>query len=138
MSSFYRNRHKMIKTTCLNIQNIKRLKTIPTAEAVFYIIGNVCECSASGDPHYRLFDGQMIHFQGVCTYKLAEAWRGTCGLVVHVKNIRSDRNPRVSFTRTVYVFVGNDKIVIARNRIITVKLSWCYYYFHELNMMIVL
>ena len=87
---------------------------------LFYITGNVCECSASGDPHYKLFDGQMVHFQGVCTYKMAEAWRGTCGLIVHVKNIRSTRNPRVALTRTVYIFVGDDAIIIARNRILTV------------------
>ena len=32
------------------------------------------ECCASGDPHYELFDGQWIHFQGQCKYLMA----GTC------------------------------------------------------------
>lgn len=88
-----------------------------------HFTGSVCECSASGDPHYRTFDGQMIHFQGVCTYKLAEAWDGTCGIIVHVKNIRSEWNPKVSLTRTMYVLIGNDKIAIERRRKITVSFA---------------
>ena len=31
------------------------------------------QCSASGDPHFRTFDGHMIHFMGVCVYTLTEA-----------------------------------------------------------------
>ena len=53
---------------------------------------------------------------------MAEVWRGTCGIIVHVKNIRSTWNPRVALTRTVYIFVGDDEIVIARHRIVTVIL----------------
>ena len=79
-----------------------------------------CTCSASGDPHYQTFDGQLIHFQGVCTYRLAEAWHGDYGMIVNVKNIRSTRRPEVSLTRTVYVIIGSDTIVIDQGRKITV------------------
>ena len=27
-------------------------------------------CTGSGDPHFRTFDGQMIHFMGTCVYTL--------------------------------------------------------------------
>ncbi|XP_033741868.1 zonadhesin-like [Pecten maximus] len=31
----------------------------------------VCFCQASGDPHYRMFDGQIVHFMGTCKYTLS-------------------------------------------------------------------
>ena len=36
-----------------------------------YCFTGVAVCYASGDPHYRTFDAQMIHFQGICKYDMA-------------------------------------------------------------------
>ena len=81
----------------------------------------MCKCSASGDPHYKTFDKLKIHFQGICTYRLMEAWHGDCGMIVNVKNIQSAQNPKVAYTRTVYVMIGNDTITIDQRRKVTVN-----------------
>ena len=41
-------------------------------------------------------------------------------MIVNVKNIRSTRRPEVSLTRTVYVVIGSDTIVIDQGRKIMV------------------
>ena len=63
----------------------------------------------------------ILFASGICTYRLAEIWNGDCGMIVNVKNIRSTGNPSVAYTRTVYVTVGSDTIVIDQKRKITVS-----------------
>ena len=42
-------------------------------------------------------------------------------MIVNVKNIRSRGNPSVAYTKTVYVTVGSDTIVIDQGKKITVS-----------------
>ena len=73
-----------------------------------YFYTERCKCSATGDPHYKTFDGQMIHYQGVCTYTLVDARGQDCGLRVNVKNKRSSRNSKVALANKVTVTVWAD------------------------------
>ena len=40
---------------------------------VSVLSSEVATCYLSGDPHYGLFDGLMLHYQGVCRYNLASS-----------------------------------------------------------------
>ena len=66
-----------------------------------------CRCSVSGDPHYRTFDGQMIHFMGICKYTMATSTKDApYFFAVEVKNEHRG-NTRVSYTRMVDIKLSN-------------------------------
>ena len=46
---------------------------VPLRCHVFVLSSEVATCYLSGDPHYNLFDGLMLHYQGVCRYDLASS-----------------------------------------------------------------
>lgn len=70
-----------------------------------------CTCTASGDPHYRTYDGSMIHFMGVCKYTLTKVKNSRSNIFnVEVKNEYHGRNKRVSYTRLVDVKLGKTTI----------------------------
>lgn len=82
-----------------------------------------CTCMATGDPHYRTFDGQMIHFMGECKYTLSKFdSTDNCAFNVEVKNVKRHENARVSFTRLVDVKVPGFNIRLLQKRRLTVKL----------------
>ncbi|CAI9736034.1 Hypothetical predicted protein [Octopus vulgaris] len=72
---------------------------------------NNCKCSASGDPHYRTFDGQLIHFMGTCKYTLARSLqsKGAGFFNVEVKN-ENRGNAKVSYTRMVDIILEGVRI----------------------------
>ncbi|XP_052830493.1 uncharacterized protein LOC128249920 [Octopus bimaculoides] len=73
--------------------------------------GKNCKCSASGDPHYRTFDGQLIHFMGTCKYTLARSLqsKGARFFNVEVKN-ENRGNKKVSYTRMVDIILNGVRI----------------------------
>ncbi|KAK1335156.1 LOW QUALITY PROTEIN: hypothetical protein QTO34_004736 [Cnephaeus nilssonii] len=75
-------------------------------------------CMAFGDPHYRTFDGRLLHFQGSCRYVLAQHCRGG-DFSVHVTN--SDRGRSgVAWTQEVAVLLGEVAVRLLPGGAVTV------------------
>ena len=83
----------------------------------------VCECSASGDPHFIIFDGQKLSYQGICPFLFAEAHSGPCYMRVTVTTAQSKNHPKAAFVEAINVTVGDngDVISIGQNKEITVS-----------------
>ncbi|XP_012576223.1 PREDICTED: kielin/chordin-like protein [Condylura cristata] len=75
-------------------------------------------CMAFGDPHYRTFDGRLLHFQGSCSYVLAKDCSGG-DFSVHVTN--DDRGRRgVAWTQEVAVLLGHVVVRLLQGGAVTV------------------
>ncbi|XP_029952600.1 kielin/chordin-like protein [Salarias fasciatus] len=76
-------------------------------------------CIAFGDPHYRTFDGRMLHFQGTCTYVLTQDCDGG-DFSVHVTN--DDRGRKgVSWTKEVTVLLGDVTVQLLQDWVVKVN-----------------
>lgn len=75
-------------------------------------------CMAFGDPHYRTFDGRLLHFQGSCSYVLAKDCHSE-DFSVHVTN--DDRGRRgVAWTQEVAVLLGTVAVRLLQGRTVMV------------------
>ncbi|XP_071783371.2 kielin/chordin-like protein [Centroberyx gerrardi] len=76
-------------------------------------------CIAFGDPHYRTFDGRMLHFQGACTYVLAQDCEGG-DFSIHATN--DDRGRKgVSWTKEVTVFIADVTVQLLQDWVVKVN-----------------
>ncbi|XP_073919676.1 kielin/chordin-like protein isoform X5 [Castor canadensis] len=75
-------------------------------------------CMAFGDPHYRTFDGRLLHFQGSCSYVLAKDCHGG-DFSVHVTNNDRGRSG-VAWTQEVTVLLGDVAVRLLQGRTVTV------------------
>uniref|UniRef100_A0A4W3IMY0 VWFD domain-containing protein n=1 Tax=Callorhinchus milii TaxID=7868 RepID=A0A4W3IMY0_CALMI len=73
-------------------------------------------CSASGDPHYRTFDGLPFDFQGTCRYTLSELCAPAADLTAFRVTVENERrgSTAVSWTRQVRVLVYGYQVQMTR------------------------
>jgi len=78
---------------------------------------------ASGDPHYKTYDGQWIHFMGECMYTLSKSTieDDECAFNVEVKNEHRRGKQTVTYTRMVDLEMLGHTIRLKQNRKIEVK-----------------
>ncbi|KAK3105270.1 hypothetical protein FSP39_021390 [Pinctada imbricata] len=81
-----------------------------------------CKCIAMGDPHYKTYDGQMIHFQGICKYLLTELTYkyDPCWFSVSVQN-ENRGSKRVSYTKMVEIETQGIKISLGKKGLVQVN-----------------
>ncbi|KAK7886664.1 hypothetical protein WMY93_026285 [Mugilogobius chulae] len=96
---------------CRNGDQCKVVDGIRKCEAV-----SVKTCQATGDPHYKTFDGRRYNFQGTCVYQLAALCSNDPELVPFEVNVQNDNRGSkvVSYTKLVEIKVFSLSIVITR------------------------
>uniref|UniRef100_A0A8C5R268 VWFD domain-containing protein n=1 Tax=Leptobrachium leishanense TaxID=445787 RepID=A0A8C5R268_9ANUR len=78
---------------------------------------NFSTCVASGDPHFKTFDGKKYDFMGTCIYTLAELCQADTSLPYFSVKIQNEHRgkPTVSSAKSVTLEVYNQSITLTRD-----------------------
>lgn len=81
-----------------------------------FIFVDTSTCIASGDPHYKTFDGRAYDFMGNCSYLMSAPCNKTFVpyFEVHADNENRFNQFRISYLKAVHVYVHNVKISILK------------------------
>ncbi|XP_070580320.1 alpha-tectorin-like [Ptychodera flava] len=81
-----------------------------------------CKCYVFGDPHYKTFDGKLIHFKGNCSYALLVDWANgeNPKFVVNAKNVFQYTGSKASVVRFVVIKMYGMRIILRRQKVVTV------------------
>lgn len=90
---------------------------------IYVLVG--CVCIASGDPHFKTFDGQSLPYQGMCKYVLARPIETPddpeCWFAAEVKNEPRYGSTQVSYVRLVDLFTFGLQIRLHQNKEVLVS-----------------
>ena len=106
--------------------HLKQTKTEVLTTIYLYVLIEACTCMASGDPHYKTYDGQWIHYMGHCKYTLTRLLQDTeCQFNVEVKN-RGKPNKHVTWTKYVEVSIHGHIIRLGQGKTVRVCVTFVF------------
>ena len=99
---------------------------------LYIIFPDKCFCMVGGDPLYITFDGQLINYQGSCSYLLSKSTvpGNLCEFQIHIKNKLFADRPRIVMPEKVHLEIYGHSYYISKNEtyvwITTYSLITCF------------